>query len=440
MKNKLKINLLHSLSHNAGLKILALIFSVGLWFIVTNITDPMDQRNFTNIPVEIINADTLTSEGKVYEILDNSNNIGLIKVKGKSSILDKLTKEDIKATADLSEITFLNTVNIKISSVRNNSDLEFKASSDTLKLSVEDVKRTQMVINTSVIGTPAEGYVVGNVSPSQNVVRISGPVSLVEKIAHVDAVANIGNYSYTSDINTSVDLVLYDAEGNEIKNSAIKMNISTITMNISILATKQVPLKFVISGEPEEGYVVTGDVVSSIDSVLVAGKKTTLDAIQEIVISDPSLDITGATNDFSATLNIKKMLPSGVVLAESGFDGLVGISQTIEKIVTKEFAVPKSNFAVANIPEGYTAEIQELASEDVTTFTIKLSGIESDINKLRARDILGIVDMNVLANEQGITQWAEDFYVGRVITNLSEDYTAVEQYAFTVSLKKIEEE
>ena len=48
--------------------------------------------------------------------------------------------------------------------------------------------------------------------------------------------------------------------------------------------------------------------------------------------------------------------------------------------------------------------------------------------------------MNVLANEQGITQWAEDFYVGRIITNLSEDYTAVEQYAFTVSLKKIEEE
>ena len=37
MKNKLT----HNLTHNLGLKILALVFSVGLWFVVNNITDPV---------------------------------------------------------------------------------------------------------------------------------------------------------------------------------------------------------------------------------------------------------------------------------------------------------------------------------------------------------------------------------------------------------------
>ena len=57
MKNKL--------THNLGLKILALVFSIGLWFVVNNITDPTIEKTFTNVPVEIINAEKVTNEGKV---------------------------------------------------------------------------------------------------------------------------------------------------------------------------------------------------------------------------------------------------------------------------------------------------------------------------------------------------------------------------------------
>ena len=49
MKNKL--------THNLGLKILALVFSIGLWFVVNNITDPTIEKTFTSVPVEIINAE-----------------------------------------------------------------------------------------------------------------------------------------------------------------------------------------------------------------------------------------------------------------------------------------------------------------------------------------------------------------------------------------------
>ena len=133
---------------------------------------------------------------------------------------------------------YINTVNIKMTNKRHNTEQEFSSSIDNLKLKIEDIKRVQLAINTSTSGQPAEGYIVGSVTPAQNIVRISGPESIVEQIDRVEAVANIGNYAYTTDINTSVDLVLRDAEGNEIKNNAIKMNISSINVSIAILATK----------------------------------------------------------------------------------------------------------------------------------------------------------------------------------------------------------
>ena len=91
MKNKLA----HNLTHNLGLKILALVFSIGLWFVVNNITDPVVRKPFSNIPVEIANADMITNEGKVYEILDDTDTV-TVYVRGKSSIVDSLNKEDMK--------------------------------------------------------------------------------------------------------------------------------------------------------------------------------------------------------------------------------------------------------------------------------------------------------------------------------------------------------
>ena len=432
MKNKNQKSLLKSLSNNIGLKILALIASMVLWFIVTNITDPTESKRFYNVPVEILNEEALTDEGKVYEILDNTGVISILTVTGKTSVIEKLTVDDIKATADLSQITFLNTVGINITSTRNSSDLTFRASTDTLKVSVEDMKRTQMVINASVVGSPADGYVVGSVTPSQNVVRISGPESVVETIDHVDAVANIGNYAYTSDINTSVDLVLYDADNVEINNSSIKLNISTINITISILATKEVPLTFEVTGTPKDGYKQTDSVKSSISTLTIAGKKSVLDTISTISISDDSLDITGLTSNLSTTINIKKLLPSGVSFADSTFDGNVTVTVPIEKIITKEYEVPAANFAIAHIPDGFDAEIVDFEESD--TITISVQGVSSDLTKLTTKDILGVVDMELIASEEGISEWEDGEYKGTIVTSLSDEYTLVQDYTLTVRL------
>ena len=112
------------LTDNLGLKILAVVFSFIIWFIVVNINDPVDKTVFRNVPVEILNTDAVTSQGKVYEILNNTDVID-VTVWAKRSILDTLGKDNIIATADMQEINFMDTmVRIKLSTNKYNDKLE----------------------------------------------------------------------------------------------------------------------------------------------------------------------------------------------------------------------------------------------------------------------------------------------------------------------------
>ena len=111
------------LTNNLGLKILALFFSVILWLIVVNINDPVVAMSFSGIEVEIRNADSITSQGKVYEILEGNTKIDVV-VRAKRSIIDSLSKENIRAIADMEELTFMDTVGISLSTNKYNDKLD----------------------------------------------------------------------------------------------------------------------------------------------------------------------------------------------------------------------------------------------------------------------------------------------------------------------------
>ena len=60
MKNRIMKNL--------WLKLLALVVAFIVWLVIINITDPTISRQFTAIPVDILNENVITSANQVYEI------------------------------------------------------------------------------------------------------------------------------------------------------------------------------------------------------------------------------------------------------------------------------------------------------------------------------------------------------------------------------------
>ena len=53
------------LTNNLGLKLISVALSFILWLVVVSIDDPVISRTFSGIEVEILNADAITSQGKV---------------------------------------------------------------------------------------------------------------------------------------------------------------------------------------------------------------------------------------------------------------------------------------------------------------------------------------------------------------------------------------
>ena len=92
------------ITKNLTLKILAFLIAVFLWLIVVNIDDPVDDKTFSNIPVQVTHEEVITDNNNTYQIVDNTQEVN-VTVTAQRSVLDKIKAEDIQATADMKELT-----------------------------------------------------------------------------------------------------------------------------------------------------------------------------------------------------------------------------------------------------------------------------------------------------------------------------------------------
>ena len=421
------------LTANLGLKILAVLISVIIWFIVVNINDPVDKTVFRNIPVEILNADVITNEGKVYEVLDGSDTID-VTVLAKRSILDTLGKDNIIATADMQELNFMDTmVRIKLSTNKYNDKLEsIKSSSESLKVNIEDLKKQQFVIASMTTGEPAEGYILGNIGSDQNLISVSGPESIISMIDSAAVLVDVTGLS--QDVRTDASVRLYDAEGNLIDNKNIKKSLDRVKVNVEILQTKRVPLAFASMGVPADGYALTGEIESNPSTVLIAGKSSTIKNISQIEVPDTELNVTGQNKDMLTVVEIKKYLPDGVSFADSKFDGRAKVTVHIAKEVTDEIVLEKDKVSIVNLPEGSAGELED-GDEEIT---LSVSGLKEDMEALEDAEITAVIDVTGFMETGGMTELMPGMYHMPVTVMLPDGVRLDEDMTMKVAIRKEE--
>ncbi len=404
------------LTNNLGLKIGSVLFAAVLWLLVTNINNPSTPIYFTNVPVQIINANLITSQGKMYEILEDTDVIESVTLMVPRSMMDSMSSEDnIVAIADMNNLTNLNTIHIEISTKRNQASVSsIKTSNDILKLNIEDKKNISIPLTTTTSGSLQEGYIVGNVTPDQNLVRVSGPESIVSKIKSAEV--NVSVTGFTSDIGTSAEIKLYDAKWNEVAKDKLTLNINNVGVKVEILATKSIPLRFSASGVPAAGYRGTGIVTGSVNSVTLAGKANVLNNLSVIEIPDTVIDISGATDNVSVEIDIDKYLPSSVNFADSEFDGKVTVTAYVEKEAIKTFTISSRNIAVRNLPAGYKAEVSAYEEE----FPIQIRGLAEDVNAVDVNQLNPNIDINSLLETGVLEKVAEGYYDVKLSVELPE--------------------
>ena len=387
------------LTANLGLKILAVLFSVVIWFIVVNINDPVDKTVFRNVPVEILNADAVTGQGKVYEILDGTDVID-VTVWAKRSILDTLGKENVIATADMQEINFMDTmVRIKLATNKYNDKLEnISSTTENMLISIEDMKRKQFLITTVAMGEPAEGYILGSVSSDQNLVNLSGPESVVDRVDRAEVSVDVAGLS--QDIRTDASIRLYDADNNLVEDKSLKKSLDQVKANIEILQTKRVPLVFSSTGTPAEGYAVTGEIESTPSTLLIAGKGNAIKNVSQIEIPNTVLNVAGQSSNLVTTIELKKYLPENITVAESNFKGKVNVTVHIEKEITSEIAIAPEDVTVSGMPEGMTYEI--VLPED--EISLKVKGLPTVMEALENTAVDAMIDVTAYMEKHALQE------------------------------------
>ena len=387
----MKNNVLKTLSNNLGFKILAVVFAFTLWLMVYNIEDPTKTKTLV-VNVTIENRETLENMGKYYEVMDGTNKVSF-SVTAARSVLDKLDETNFTAVANMEKIvideeTSTGTVPIEIECTANVSNNTYKLSSTSknLKVSLEDLMVKQFVVSASATGDVAEGYALGSVEvTAPNVLKVSGPKSIVQNIASVKATIDVSNMSdaWTTYKATPV---LYDKDGKEIDTTRLTLSNSTVNVSAEILNTKEVAIAVKTSGTPADGYTITS-ISSNPTTILLKGNKSVLNAINSIEIPDDLISVEGKEEDVIVSLDVSEYLPDDVALVNPE-NATVEITVSIGKIKEKVFSINAENIIVTGQSTHTKLEL--------TSIAVHVSGLEEDIANLSSETISGSIDVTYL--------------------------------------------
>lgn len=409
--------------NNLGLKVLAVLFAIFLWWVVVNIDDPISKKTFT-VDVTVTNPEVITNAGKSYQIIDDTKNVN-VTVKARRKVLDEIRRNNIVATADLREMQDTS-VPIRVSITGFEGEYEeVTANPRNIQVKVENTQKKTFPITTVAVGAPRDGYVVGSMTASPKTVDISGPESSIAKISKV--VAKVDVSELAADTAVQVQLVYYDAADNMIDKTLLTSNCDKngVSVSIDVWKTKELTLNFDTSGiEPAEGYVFTGIEVEP-QVIEVAGNPEVLREYTELMIDKEALQKTGITASEEVIVDIKEYLPEGVSLVDTDAASVV-VQIILEKAGTKSLRLPTGSITVLNASD----ELQ--LSYEILEVELTFTGRTENLEKLTSENIIASIDIKDCTEEGTYT-------VPVKVTELPDGCEYIEEVQVKIVLTKKEE-
>lgn len=396
----------NKLTDNLFLKIVAVIVAALIWIVVVNVSDPIIDSTYSNVQVEILNGDMIAKNNQTYEVLNGTNTI-TVTITAKRSINDLLGKENIKATADMSELDEeTGTIRIRLETNKYNDKIEsIKSKTEALEVNIEDLMKKQFSITHVINGEPVEGYVTGDVTLDQNVVTVQGPESVVSKIDYATAEVSVAGMS--GSISTTSSIRYYDEEGEQVDSSRLTGNINSVSIKVELLATKSLPLNFSATGEPAEDYGLDGEITADYEEVMVAGRTSVLANLSAITIPASAVDVEGKNESFTLTLDLNKYLPDNVRLADPDFDGKITVNVPIGQMETATVQIPKNNITITGLDE--EKQRGELTGSG-DTVEVTLKGMPEDLAGLDVQSVTGTAKVERYMERRGISSLKEGTY------------------------------
>lgn len=408
------------------LKIISLLLAFALWFVVISTDDPVDEKRFQNIRVNLLNTELLTEKDQIYEVLDNTDVLRTVTFDAPNSVRREIQSSDIIAEADLTNLTVTNTVEIKFSCPRYGDQVQnIRGNIEYVKLNIEEKVDNWINIEVLKTGDVAEGYMIGGTTLDRNRLHIEGPKSAIDAIDR--AVVDVDVTGITSNSTTSGEIRLIDKDGNEVIRESVVRNLDMVTVSVAVWNIKEVPVVYSYKGTVAEGYADTGAIEASVETVRIAGSADRLANITELQVKPEDINITGANKDFETAVQLRNYLPSGIYFADTDFDDTARVTVKIAEIQEKRILLQPENIQIINMPEGLSYEI---VGTNSTPLVVR--GLGAYVSLLQQDTLQGVVDVGAWMESSNLAEIPEGEYSLPITVSLLDQQERVTTPAITI--------
>lgn len=373
------------LLNNLSLKILSAVCAIIIWIIIVNVYDPSTSVTVSGVEVQLVNTESLTEKEYAYEVVDGSKIS--VYISGPRSIVTDIKAKDIVATADLSNVTvFSDYVDIDVKVVKDGvsaSSIEIAPKTTAIRLKIENRVTKTFNIDTELVGTPADGYVIGGQQISPSSVKVTGTSSVVDSISSVKVLYDVSGA--TMNISDAAPIKIYDSQGTEIVDDRIELSKTAVDIKVNVLMTKTVPVTYKTKGTPADGYGVSG-IDQAVTEAVIAGTEDALRDVNSIDVPDSAIDVSGLNADKIFHVRLSSYLPGNITVMS---EGVVNVTVRIYPVSERDISVPVTGIVLSNLPQGYN-----ISFGDVTAVNITVTGEQSVLTALTVTGIIPTIDLS----------------------------------------------
>ncbi|MBR6014611.1 MAG: hypothetical protein IK059_00870 [Firmicutes bacterium] len=358
--------------------ILSILIAIFLWYYVYTEENPTITQKFENVPVQILNEESLESRGLIT--VGTEEQTVTLTVEGKRAELKNISASDFVVTADVYGYGVgENNIPIKVDAPAAALVTDIKPNRITIQIDeLVSVAHDVEAVPTTALKDGRELYVNG-IQPAE--VMVTGARSIVTQISAVEARVDADKLSEKPKT-VHGTLVAVDANGEEVTD--ISLSSETAEVDAQILRSKEVPLDVNVTGEVSSKYTVSE--IKIPETIKIIGTKDAIEDIEKVKAADIDISDITATTKINLALN----LPEGVYPSQGEQVNYVYV--VINNVAVTEVEIPAANIELRGTPEGATAFIDE------TLESVKLTvrGTDALVQSASASDFVISADLTGL--------------------------------------------
>lgn len=382
------------LLNNLGLKLLSVILALIIWLMIMFNQDPEVTRTINDVPVLKEHVEeALTSKGYGYTV--ESSELVNIKVSGARSVVDSLTADDFRATADFNTINSKSQVAIEVICLSDAKDnLIFEPNTDRMLIKEEPMDEKEVTLDVKTVGSVKENYYLEAAKTEAVRVVVKGSETYVAKVKEVLTEVNVEDMWKT--YSDRYELYAVDADGQRIDSNMVSFYINnsqvkTTTVNVTIYEKKEIPVYVDITNKPFDGYYCPDTVITTMpETITIAGLEKNLEKIDELRLKESVMGLSEGKECIFEIEQIENELKRKfgdtfeLVDPKQRLSGKI----TIEKIPSRTISLSKNDITVANADENYNYEITCISSSTVTVSGLK----QEELDNIQLSDLGLTVD------------------------------------------------